>query len=328
MLKSMSAKITAEYNGERFDVAAAALFEELSRKKIKSIIDAGGAYINKKRVQMAKSVVKNGDKIEVFWEENQISSEKKKEHNQYSLKNTIGTFIDNNTLVFENEEFFIINKPAGIASQATLSSSKDTILHALANFDSSKFDIQNMFLVHRLDKDTSGLMIIAKNQSAQKKFEDLFRDKKIQKTYDALCFYTPKKLEGEINFPIAKDNSRKNCYFAITNPNSKNKDAKSSETNYIVKKSYKNCDVSLISCLPKTGRTHQIRVHLSAIGCPLLGDKTYSQNIYGHKYAQIALRHMLHASNLSFELNNEKFEFHSSLPEDFQRIIKIFEDVK
>lgn len=328
MLKSMSAKITIEYNGERFDVAAAALFGELSRKKIKSIIDAGGAYINKKRVNIAKAPVKLADKIEVYWEDFQVSKEKNIENPQYHLKNTIGTFIDNNTLIFENDDFFIINKPAGIASQATLSSSKDTILHSLSSYDSNKFNIDKMFLVHRLDKDTSGLMIIVKNQTVQKKFEDLFRDKKIQKTYDALCFYTPKKLEGEINFPIAKDNSRKNCYFAVTNPNSNNKDAKSSETNYVVKKEFKNCDVSLISCLPKTGRTHQIRVHLSAIGCPLLGDKTYSQNIYGHKYSQIALRHMLHASYLSFEMNGEKFEFNSALPEDFQRIIKILEDVK
>lgn len=328
MLKSKSAKITGQYNGERFDIAAAALFEDLSRKKIKAIIDSGGAYINKKRIIVAKTSVKSGDKIEIFWEEKQSDNKNTGACDQYLLKNTIGTFLDKKTLIFENDDFFIINKPAGIASQATLSSSKDNILHVLSNYDPNKFDINKMFLVHRLDKDTSGLMIISKNKEVQNKFEDLFRDKKIKKSYDALCFYVPKKLEGEILFPIAKDNSRKNCYFAVTNPNSKTRDAKSAETSYLVRKTYKNGEASLITCMPKTGRTHQIRVHLSAIGCPLLGDKTYSQNIYGHRYSQIALRHMLHASNLSFEMNGENFEFIAPLPEDFQRIIKILENVQ
>lgn len=327
-MKSKSTKISEQYHGERFDVVATALFEDLSRKKIKSIIDSGGAYINKKRIIVAKTLVKAGDRIEVFWEEKKDSGGSVETSNQYHLKNTIGTFLDKETLIFENADFFIINKPAGIASQATLSSSKDTILHALSNYDPNKFDIKKMFLVHRLDKDTSGLMIISKNKMIQNKFEELFREKKIKKSYEALCFYVPKKMEGEILFPIAKDNSRKNCYFAVTNPNSRVRDAKSAETNYSVKKTYKNSAVSIITCLPKTGRTHQIRVHLSAIGCPLLGDKTYSQNIYGHRFSQAALRHMLHASNLSFEMNGENFEFAAPLPEDFQRIIKILESTQ
>ncbi|APJ02492.1 RluA family pseudouridine synthase [Silvanigrella aquatica] len=328
MLKSKSAKITASYNGERFDIAAAALFEDLSRKKIKAIIDAGGAYINKKRIVVAKTLVKIGDKIEVFWEEKSENSESQIAKSAFHLKNTIGTFIDDKTLIFENNDFFVVNKPAGISSQATLSSSKDTILHALSVYDSKTFDLKKMFLVHRLDKDTSGLMIIAKNKETQNKFEEIFRDKKINKSYDALCFNIPKNLEGEIKFSIAKDNSRKNSYFAITNPNSKMKDAKSAETNFVVQKIYKSSNISFIRCNPKTGRTHQIRVHLSAIGCPLLGDKTYSQNIYGHKYAQIALRHMLHAINLSFEFNGENFDFTAPLPEDFERIIKILESTQ
>jgi RluA family pseudouridine synthase len=328
MLKSKSAKIAEQYNGERFDITAAALFENLSRKKIKAIIDSGGAYVNKKRIIVAKTLLKTGDKIEIFWEEKQEIIENAAMSTRYHLRNTIGTFLEKETLIFENNDFFIINKPAGIASQATLSSSKDTILYALSNYDPIKFDIRNMFLVHRLDKDTSGLMIVSRKKEIQNKFENLFRDKKIKKSYDALCFYAPKKLEGEILYPIAKDNSRKNCYFAVTNPNSKIRDAKSAETNYLVKKIYKNGEASLITCIPKTGRTHQIRVHLSAIGCPLLGDKTYSQNIYGHRYSQIALRHMLHASNLNFEMNGEKFDFIAPLPEDFQRIIKTLENVQ
>lgn len=324
MLKSTSAKISEKFDGQRFDVAATALFEELSRKKIKAIIDSGGAYINKKRVNIAKITVKVGDKIELFWEDKNAKNEKDNDNNEFESR------VNNNKnmLVFENENFFIINKPAGVASQATLTSSKNHILQMLSDNDSKKFNLNSMFLVHRLDKDTSGLMIIAKNKIMQNKFEDLFRNKKIQKTYDALCFYTPKKLEGVISFSIAKDKSRKNCYLAVINPNSRIQDAKYAETSYSVQKIYNNGEISHIICFPKTGRTHQIRVHLSAIGCPILGDKTYSQNIYGNRFTQVALRQMLHARSLNFELNGEKFDFSISLPDDFQRVLKNFENVK
>jgi len=325
MLKSKKSLVTSEYNSQRFDTVAAELFEDMSRKKIKAIIDAGGAYINKRRVIIAKTLVKTGDKIEIFWEENAQNLSNPSSHSVTSVNKTLGTYISKETCIFENEDFFIINKPAGISSQATLTSDKDSIIFALNKFDENKFNLKKMFLVHRLDKETSGLMIIAKNQNYQNIFENLFRDKKINKTYDAICYFTPKNMEGEINFPIAKDNARKNCYFAVTNIKSKIKDQKQSSTYYKVTKVFKNNEASLIRCNPKTGRTHQIRVHLSAIGCPLLGDKTYSQNIYGHRFSQIAIRHMLHASELEFEVNGKIFHFTSKLPEDFLRIINALE---
>ncbi len=328
MLKSVNAKITELLNGERFDIAAAQLFPQLSRKKIKIIIDSGGAYLNKKRIKIAKTAVKSSDKIELFWEETSSSAEQNVAVKQLKIKNNINISLSSKNIVFENELFFIINKPAGIASQATLVSSTDTIFHLLNKMDPVKFNLKKMFLVHRLDKDTSGLMIIARNTLIQKEFEDLFRDKKVEKHYYAICFNIPKQNEGEINLPIAKDNSRKNCYFAITNPNSKNKNGKEALTRYSVVKYFKESNAALISCFPKTGRTHQIRVHLSALGCPLLGDKTYSQNIYGHKFYQLALRHMLHASHLKFQLAEQNYEFNSDLPEDFQYIIKTLETVK
>lgn len=324
MLKSLSALIPKHLHGERFDLAAVQLFPDISRKKIKLILDSGGAYVNKKRIQMAKYAVQQNDKIEIFWEEANTSSCENKIMNK---KTSFQSFITDKNLIFENESFFIINKPAGIASQATLTSSTDTIFHMLSTLDAKKFNLAHMFMVHRLDKDTSGIMIIARNKNIQKKFEDLFREKKIIKTYDALCFYSPKKPSGNISFPIAKDNSRKNCYFAVTNINARMKDAKEAQTEYLCLKNYKN-EASHIQCLPKTGRTHQIRVHMAAIGCPILGDKTYSQNIYGHRFTQLALRQMLHASTILFEIENKKYEFSVPFPDDFKHALKILEDSK
>jgi 23S rRNA pseudouridine1911/1915/1917 synthase len=286
------------------------LFPDLSRKKIKEIIDAGGAYCNKRRITLAKHAVKPGDKIEVFWE--------KKISSGVSLtKPSACKVLTAESVIFEHSEFVVINKPAGVPSQATLVSSTDTVLHALHASFPEKFPIQNLFLVHRLDKDTSGVMMIARTKSMQKRIEDAFRDGRVQKEYEALCFGIPKSARGKVSYAIAPDRSRKNTWKAIFG-NHKPQDAKSAETDYVVRESFRRVNASAVSCYPKTGRTHQIRVHLMAIGCPILGDKTYSNNIIGHSAGQLALRHMLHASRLSLEISGVgKFEWEAPLPSDF-----------
>jgi len=321
MLNKKSALVPKNLDGERFDLAAVSLFPEISRKKIKLIVDSGGAYINKKRIQIAKYAVKQNDKIELFWDEIKQPSN---ENIVANKKTAFQSFVTDKNIIFENEQFFIINKPAGIASQATLTSSTDTIFHMLAKLNPQKFKLAEMFMVHRLDKDTSGILIVARNKVVQKKFEDLFREKKVTKTYNALCFQVPQKPTGLISFPIAKDNSKPNCYFAITNAKAKLRDAKEAQTEYKCLQNFKN-EASHVVCNPKTGRTHQIRVHLAAIGCPILGDKTYSQNIYGHRFAQIAMRHMLHATSIEFEFENKKFQFTTAFPEDFAAVLKLLE---
>jgi 23S rRNA pseudouridine1911/1915/1917 synthase len=283
----------------RFDIACTLLFTDLSRKKIKSIIDLGGAYVNKKRVQIAKLEVKEDDLIELFWEEKQNS-----------------TPISAQDILFDNGEFIVLNKPAGIASQATLTSKNECVFYALNTLHPQKYKIPQLFLVHRLDKETSGVFLIARTPSLQKKFEDLFRLKKIQKEYEALCFYAPNSDRGEIDFPIAKDFSRPNCYYAVLKKGEKPQDSKSAITKYEVLTRFKS-QCSQIRLFPETGRTHQIRVHLAAVGCPILGDKTYAQNIYGHPYGQRALRHMLHAARISFSLEGKEYSFEAPFPKDY-----------
>lgn len=299
MLKTKKAVANKSVHMFRFDVACTLLFPDLSRKKIKSIMDNGGAFLNKKRIKIAKAVVMQNDLVELFWNEAEKSLQTiKKEH-----------------FIFENDDFIIFNKPAGIPVQGTLESDKNTILYAIHRFDPKKYPLEKLFLVHRLDKDTSGLIIIAKNSEAQKEFEQLFKNQKIQKIYKALCFFTPKKHEGTITYPIAPDISRKNTYFAVTT-DKKYPNQKTAQTDYIVEKVLPH-GAALIACYPKTGRTHQVRVHLLSINCPIIGDKTYAQNIYGHPYARSATRHLLHAFELKFIFKNENYVFECELPEDF-----------
>lgn len=312
MLSQIKAQVPPSLNGERFDVAAAALCQELSRKKIKMIIDRGGAYLNKKRVLIAKRIVSSGDVIELFWDEKRPLTSNEVQRIPVEI-------------ISDNEDFVVINKPAGLPSQATLTSSEDTVLHALHLQYPEKYSTESLYLVHRLDKETSGVMLIAKSKLAQQKLEKLFAERKVKKVYHALSFGIPARKEGLLEWPIRKDPSRPNTYMAVlgsraTRPaQSFGKDVKSAVTSYLVLRTFHAVQVSYIECRPETGRTHQIRVHLQALGVPLLGDKTYSNNVIGHPCAQWALRHMLHAQSISWsEADGRTFAFEAPLSDDFR----------
>jgi 23S rRNA pseudouridine1911/1915/1917 synthase len=185
--------------------------------------------------------------------------------------------------------------------------------------------------VHRLDQDTSGLMIVARNKEAGLAFENLFKERKIHKIYRALCFGKPKEPSGTINFAIGKDAKHPNKYRAIFQnidkntprkppQNKKNTPEKSAVTNYVLLHAW-NRGVCEIQCSPLTGRTHQVRVHLSAIGCPLLGDKTYAHNLPGHGAYKMALRHMLHAWKLEFKYKGQNYAYEAPLAKDYQDVL-------
>lgn len=319
MLNQIKAQVPSTLNGERFDVAASHLCQQLSRKKIKIIIDRGGAYLNKKRIIIAKKLVSTGDLIELFWDDDRpLTSQIVQNMNVQILEN--------------NSDFVVINKPAGLPSQATLESSEGTVIHALSAQYPDKFVHNELFLVHRLDKETSGIMLLAKNKKAKIEFDKMFSERKMKKIYWALTFGIPSRAEGVADWPLRKDPSRPNAYFAVMNnvkgrnASSHSIDSKSALTRFIVLKTFPKMGVSLVECLPETGRTHQIRVHMQALGVPLLGDKTYSSNIIGHACAQWAVRHMLHARSLSWtNEDGQTFAFEAPLSDDFQTYLKRLE---
>ncbi len=320
MIEKHLATVTVALDGDRFDVAAVALFPALSRKKIKGIIDNGGAYLNKKRVGIAKNTVKQGDKLELYFE---VVSEAVTDGPQLKFKKSGGIVTFSAADILHSEaDFLVVNKPAGLASQATLTSSHDCILNAVSLANPQEYPLKNLFLVHRLDKETSGLLIIARNKKTQSFFEEQFRDRKINKVYHALCLGQLKEKLGKVSFAIGKVQGGANQYYPVMQSGKGPRDAKSAETDYRVIAEHMNNQVSLVACYPKTGRTHQIRVHLMALGCPILGDKTYARNVLGHPAAQMALRHMLHAISVSFtDWNGVIREFNAPLPLDFSNLL-------
>ena len=325
-LKTLSARVPKNLQGERLDVCATQMFSELSRKKIKGIIDNGGAFLNKKRMSIAKFVVNSGDLIELNWDDKAPSS-------------ALNLVLPESAILLDTPDFFVVSKPAGVASQATLDSSFDTVAHLIAKSFPSRFSIEKCLMVHRLDKETSGAMIFAKTSQAQRFFEELFVQKKMQKIYDLICFGLPKANEGVIDFPILKDQMRKNTYRALINqaPMRGADAARSSRagggaevrtavTRFKVQRAFPRSSVAHVRAFPETGRTHQIRVHFQAIGCPLIGDKTYASGVVGHVFGQKFLRHLLHASSLEFVGPDGKpYVVECPLPADFLECLALLE---
>ena len=196
------------------------------------------------------------------------------------------------SIIFENNDFIVLNKWSKIATQGG-SKIKTSIDHIIKNIN------EQYRLVHRLDKETSGLLLIAKNLDYAKKLSILFKQKEITKFYIALCEGNPKNNVSQIKLEIK----------------TKKLKIEDSLTNYKVLN--KNKSISSILFNPHTGKTHQLRIVSKNLGCPIVGDNKY--NMYS-KYTKENLK--LHAFALRFTINKKKFEFISNLPENFINFIK------
>ncbi len=224
-------------------------------------------------------------------------------------------------IIFENEEFLVVNKPAGLMVHGVRVSAKrriderktaePTLVDWLV---ANRPEVRTVGddpalrpgIVHRLDKATSGVMVVAKTQAAFEYLKRSFQEHRMKKTYFALVVGTPERPRGTIDAPIGmKNGSLKRSIHS-------SKMAKSAITEYAVVK--KEGQFSLLEIHPRTGRTHQIRVHLASIGHPIVGDVLYG------KKAQpaFARRLMLHAASLEFSNNaGAHFVFEAPLPPDF-----------
>ncbi|MBK9272088.1 MAG: RluA family pseudouridine synthase [Saprospiraceae bacterium] len=225
-------------------------------------------------------------------------------------------------IIFENEDFIVINKASGLLS---IPDRFDPAKPNAFNMVSQK--IQNLWVVHRIDRDTSGLLIFAKNAETHKLLNLQFENQQIHKLYIAICQGTPPFEEGLIEAPIA--HSASNDGRMVIHPK-----GKTSETLYKLSKTWKN--FSQLECKPLTGRTHQIRVHLAYIGCPIVGDPLYGlkpnlkiedikKKVYRGKFEEegpdLIHRTALHASAIEFNLGDQKFHFNCPLPKDMRAVV-------
>jgi len=206
-------------------------------------------------------------------------------------------------ILYEDDSCLVYNKPVGITSDKT----------GLAGL------LKEYYLVHRLDRDTTGVIIFAKSKQAQNDLIRHFKNQKVQKTYLALVDGVPRKNSGIIDKPIGRLTQRGGqTIWGIVSP----KYGKPAKTVWKSKKRGKNA--ALLVCYPKTGRTHQIRIHLKEIGCPILGDYQYTKKYHCEYHAK---RCMLHAVEIAFpNLSTGKYvKIKAPVPKDFKQALrKIF----
>lgn len=275
---------------------------DLSRTLISKMIDNGYILVNDKPTKNNYKVKEN-DIIKIdesFKEETNIEPEEMKLN-----------------IVYEDNDIMIVNKPSGTVVHPGNGNYSGTLVNGLMYYTNSLSDINGEIrpgIVHRIDKDTSGLIIIAKNNKTHEILSDYFKNKTITRTYIALVKGEISTNSGTIDAPIGRsDKDRKK--MAVTSKNSKN-----AITHFTVLKRYKG--YTLIKCKLDTGRTHQIRVHMNYIGHPVYNDPVYT-NDKCSDFAQF-----LHSYSMEFihPITKEKMYFECPLPEYFTEFLKCLEE--
>jgi 23S rRNA pseudouridine1911/1915/1917 synthase len=222
------------------------------------------------------------------------------------------------SVVYEDNDLIVIDKPAGLVVHPAAGHDSGTLVNAVLghvpDLGSTGGGIGGEVrpgIVHRLDKDTSGLIVVAKNDRALQFLQEQFKSRTIKKMYLALVDGIVTPREGIIDAPIGRStHDRKK--MAVTH------DGRSARTRYRVIQIYHDPDLSLVEAYPETGRTHQIRVHLAWFKHPLVGDE-----VYGRQHPRVPCeRHFLHAASLTLTLpNGETRTFTAPLPPDLQRVL-------
>jgi len=319
MNKIINLIVDENNQNKRVDVFLSKYEKKISRTKIKNLIEKGYLEINNLKVLEPSKKVNIKDKIKL-----EVPELKKLEIKPYKYKLDI---------IYEDNDVMVINKPAGLVVHPGAGNFDNTLVNALINYDkknlSSINDELRPGIVHRLDKDTSGVIIVAKNNFAHTHLSKQFNEHSIDRKYIALVWGKLRPQKGEIKTFITR--SSKNRQLMDVSQTK----GKLAITNYKTIEIYENSRVptlSLVEYKLKTGRTHQIRVHMKFKGNPILGDKSYKKKLKKLKDVDPELneiikkidRQCLHAKSLGFlhPTKNQRLFFESKLPNDLHKIVK------
>lgn len=295
--------VTEEETSLRLDKLLALRFPEHSRTYFQSLIEKGNVLINGKLCKKREKLLVN-DEVDICFE---LTPELTLEPENIPLQ-----------ILFEDDDLLIINKPAGMVVHPAAGHPNHTFVNALLyhcqNLIQSNPDPLRPGIVHRLDKNTSGALIAAKTTFAHKALVELLSLRKIKKNYLTLCLNTP--TQTTIIAPIKRHPTRRQ-EMAVALEGGK-------EAITHVSILDQNSEIALLDIQLITGRTHQIRVHLKHIGCPILGDPTYGSQKANQKWP--ITRQLLHARTLSFihPRNHKLIEVQAPVPEDMGGWIRKF----
>lgn len=295
-----------------------------SRSRAEYLIDSGRVTVNQKPAK-ASYKIKSNDLVEVSLPP--------------PSPNTLQPLDLELDILFEDSDLLVVNKPAGLVVHPAAGHKNDTLVNALLFHTkdlSMKFGEDRPGIVHRIDKETSGLLVVAKNDHAHLKLSDQFKQRTITRLYEAVCIGTPLKAEGKITSVLARHPIDRKRYASLKDDSGKYLEAaenpevgKMAVTTYKVLKS--KISASLIQLKLYTGRTHQIRVHMAELGHPLLGDKLYTSSSHSKKISsemksevETMNRFLLHAKVLGFihPKTQKSLQFEVDWPEAERKFLK------
>ena len=324
MNNSMKFLVKKKDNVKRLDIFLSEKIEYLTRSNIKKIIESGNVKINKKIANSSSKKVKASDEIII---ELLIKNSDKLLPNKIKLD-----------IRFEDKDILIINKPKGMVVHPGAGNYENTLANALVyKYKNKLSDINGELrpgIVHRIDKETSGLLVIAKNNLSHSKLGKQFSDHSIKRKYLCLVWGAIRPLKGRIETLISR-NKKNRQLMTVSDFN-----GKKAITNYKTIKVFNIKDIpriSLIECELETGRTHQIRVHMKYKGASLLGDNQYGKkNIKFKKINEDFFKKLstlngqaLHAKSLGFvhPSKNKWVNFESELPNDFKKLLDLLKNL-
>lgn len=297
-----------QYNGEkseRLDKFLVTCLPEFSRARLQGLIDDGFVLVSGMPAKKSGQMLENGIEVEV------------------RIPPPVPSGLTGEDIpldiIFENDDLIVVNKPAGMVVHPAAGHASGTLVNAVLGYDPDMEGIggeERPGLVHRLDKETSGLIVLAKNERAHNWLQEQFRLRKVEKTYLALVDGKPPTPAGRVEAPIGRDPSHRKKMAIVSA--GKGREAVSEYKTLEVFKEH-----TLLEFHPQTGRTHQIRLHCAFLGCPIVGD-----SVYGKRNFTLEIkRHFLHAFRLKITLPNEKqpHTFEAELPDELK---KVLDDVK
>ena len=303
---------TKNFLKKRIDLPFNSLIKHIKNKRI---------TLNGKKIK-EESILREGDIIKVWLDEIKLREVKK----NFVSKKDLG--ID---VIFENEDFLVLNKLAGIVVQGAQEDEESLSLHLAylkdKNKDTSDFEY---FHVHRIDKDTSGILVCAKNRVALRELNKIFRLRDVVKKYLCLSVGSFNKDSGEIKLKLQRNPSESREKVSVNKGEIGNFEwVKNSISKYRVLKEFMfNSETySLVEVEIETGVTHQIRVQMKYLNHPIVGDKMYGNSFVNDQFKDILNRHFLHASIIEFEYNGKKYSFEAPFTSDLENCLDKIRDL-
>lgn len=292
-------------NEERLDHFLVECLPEFSRSRLQGLIKEGFVKVDGLAAQKSGQKLERGDSVEVRIPP-PVPSNLQPEDIPLDI-------------IFENDDLLVINKPAGMVVHPSAGHETGTLVHAVLGYAPGIEGIggeERPGIVHRLDKETSGLILVAKNERAHRFLQDQFRLRQVEKVYLALVDGAPPTPSGRVEAPIGRDPAHR-MKMAIQPPGK----GRAAVSEYRTLESLG--EHTLLEVHPLTGRTHQIRLHCAFLNCPIVGD-----TIYGRRHKTLPIkRHFLHALRLSVKLPGEETPrtFEAPLPVDLKELLELLE---